>query len=112
MVVKKLELFLEIPPQNIVVDKNKKSNVGVKLRQSKWLISINKFNRGLNKIGIDLYAPFLKRRGLTPFYIIARKLNWIPDKPLKLPLEMQQYIKEKYSNDLDWTKNYIENQSS
>ena len=110
--LEKLEKFMEILPQNIVIDKKRKSNVGINKEQANVLLKINKFNKQLSKIGLDLYSPFLKNKGLTPFYIIKRRLNFLPKgTPLKLPDNMKEFIQNLYKNDLEWTKEYIKNQN-
>lgn len=106
-----LDFFLEIPSQQIKFENKKKINIGVESKKSKWLIQLNKFHQMSSKFGLNFYAPFFKKAGLTPDYIVRKRLAWVTDKPLKLPLEMERFIQEKYKEDLKWVEEYIENQN-
>jgi len=112
LVINDLETFLNIPKQNIDLVQGKKTNQGVKHRQSILLIFFNKINKITRGFGLNLYSPFLVKRGLTPDYLIRSKLSWLSDKPLQFTEEISAFITENYKEDLEWVNNYIKYQNN
>ena len=77
-------------------------NRGVYKEQFLWLLRMNRYNKKLSRIGIDLYGPLLEKFGLTPDYIARKRPLWLGKTPMELPEDMKHFVK-KY-NEEDWSK--------